>query len=640
VKIRLARRLVAMLSSAALAVLIAGCGKGGDEVAGTNSSTETGELAGLLVFQGGTAAPGAVVTLAPSNPVLAKQAVGAADTVVTDGQGRYSFTNLDSGAYDMSATLIKDGDTLVAFRFDIPFGKTLFVGTDTLVAPGKIQVKVAVGGKPVEGVTCYIPGTSFIAISGADGSCVISGIEPGTYDVAFLHPIYIGDRIADVEVLSGSRQVLADEALRADPAKPPPAPGGLSAAYDKATGAVTLRWDPVQVSDLDGYLIFRDTAASVVPTRITPVLKDAVFRDSAFGNLQDTSSRTLVYRIQAQDKDGNASLFSVFPSVTVTRPLLPASPNPADAAQGVDTGATLRWASVAGAGSYAVYLSSGAHADTLAASGLTAPSYKPASLRPARQYHWKVAASLPGGTVTGPEWLFTTRAADSVPAQPGPFRNTAYSGTLALDSSTALTLILSFWDKTLEARLIKIRRIDGTFISGFVYAGNTLTEGSDTLLLESLYKRALSAPRAIDTTIPGVDTNDIACAYAYDAGQEHLQLKCQGRTWELDKAAGGAPLLTGNYRGIAPEIITQPASVTVHPGDSAVFTVTATGTPALEFKWWQSAEGSCVPINTATTSTCTIRNLALEDNDMSVQATVSNPAGSVKSSVASIKVAK
>lgn len=635
-----------------LLALLAGCGKSGDELAGTNSSTETGELAGLLVLRGGTAAPGATVTLSPAGTATSKRsarsrAAGAAsgaafDTVVTDDAGHYSFIHLDSGVYDLAATLIKDGDTLVAFRFDIPFGKTLFVGTDTLVAPGKIQVRATAGGNPVEGVTCYIPGTSFIAISDAEGKCVISGIEPGTYDVAFLHPIYIGDRITGVEVLSGSKKALPDEALRADPAKPPPAPQGLSAAYDKATGAVILRWDSVRVSDLDGYLLFRDTAASVVPTRLTPVLKETVFRDSAFGDLQDTSARTLYYRVQAQDKDGNASLFALFPPLRVTRPLLPASPSPADGASGVDTSALLAWAPVAGAKSYSFYLSSGARADSLAVAGLAAASFHPAGLRTSTHYRWKVSARFDGDSAAGPEWSFTTRGPDTVVIPPGPFRDAGYSETQVFDSALALEMDLSFYEKTFELKLFKRSRVDKSFQGGSVYAGNTLLAANDTLILESLYKRALKGANTLDTAVPGVDTNDIPCGYTWDAEKAQLHLECQGRAWNLSKFATGPEprLLTGNYRGVAPKILIQPVSVTVHPGDSAVITVTASGTPDLKFKWTQGGASPCVPVNTATTSRCVIRDLALEDNGIAVQVTVSNPAGSVQSEAASVTVKK
>ena len=63
--------------------------------------------------------------------------------------------------------------------------------------------------------------------------------------------------------------------------------------------------------------------------------------------------------------------------------------------------------------------------------------------------------------------------------------------------------------------------------------------------------------------------------------------------------------LTANTSATAPTITTQPTSQTVNSGNSATFSVTATGNGTLTYQWYSGAVGSGTAISSATASTYT-----------------------------------
>ncbi len=82
-----------------------------------------------------------------------------------------------------------------------------------------------------------------------------------------------------------------------------------------------------------------------------------------------------------------------------------------------------------------------------------------------------------------------------------------------------------------------------------------------------------------------------------------------------------------------PVITTQPAPVTVAAGGTAVFTVEATGTEPLSYQWRLGA----ADIPGATSTTLTLANVQSSDAG-NYRVTVSNPAGSVNSATARLRV--
>jgi len=95
-----------------------------------------------------------------------------------------------------------------------------------------------------------------------------------------------------------------------------------------------------------------------------------------------------------------------------------------------------------------------------------------------------------------------------------------------------------------------------------------------------------------------------------------------------------AATLTVNAAPVAPSITTQPASQTVAAGQTAFFSVAATGTAPLAYQWQKNS----VAISGATSSSYTTPVTTTSDNGAQFTVLVSNTAGSVTSSAASLTV--
>ena len=106
----------------------------------------------------------------------------------------------------------------------------------------------------------------------------------------------------------------------------------------------------------------------------------------------------------------------------------------------------------------------------------------------------------------------------------------------------------------------------------------------------------------------------------------------------VSNAAGtvtsSAATLTVNAAPVAPSIITQPISQTVTAGQTVSFSVTATGTAPLSYQWRKNA----VAISGAISSSYTTPATTSSDNGAQFTVVVSNTAGSVTSSAATLTV--
>src|SRR6266566_4104238 len=95
-----------------------------------------------------------------------------------------------------------------------------------------------------------------------------------------------------------------------------------------------------------------------------------------------------------------------------------------------------------------------------------------------------------------------------------------------------------------------------------------------------------------------------------------------------------AATLTVNAAAVAPSITTQPASQMVTAGQTATFSVVATGTPLLSYRWMKGG----TTILGATSSSYTTPPTTSADNNSQFTVMVSNTAGSVTSSAATLTV--
>src|SRR5215472_6741082 len=95
-----------------------------------------------------------------------------------------------------------------------------------------------------------------------------------------------------------------------------------------------------------------------------------------------------------------------------------------------------------------------------------------------------------------------------------------------------------------------------------------------------------------------------------------------------------AATLTVNASAVAPSITTQPASQTVTVGQTATFTVVATGTAPLSYRWQKNGTA----ISGATAASYTTPATTSSDNGAQFVVVVSNSAGSVTSNAATLTV--
>ena len=107
-----------------------------------------------------------------------------------------------------------------------------------------------------------------------------------------------------------------------------------------------------------------------------------------------------------------------------------------------------------------------------------------------------------------------------------------------------------------------------------------------------------------------------------------------GMTNSAGSATSSAATLTVNTAAVAPSITTQPASQTVTVGQTATFSVTASGTAPLSYQWRRNGTA----ISGATSASYATPPATISDSGSPFAVTVSNSTGSVTSNTAILTV--
>jgi hypothetical protein len=103
-------------------------------------------------------------------------------------------------------------------------------------------------------------------------------------------------------------------------------------------------------------------------------------------------------------------------------------------------------------------------------------------------------------------------------------------------------------------------------------------------------------------------------------------------------ATSNSATLTVNPAPVAPSITTQPVNVTVTAGQTAMFTVVASSTPAPTYQWQTVANNTGTNIAGATSASYSIASTTTAESGTQFQVVVSNSAGSQTSSVVTLTV--
>jgi len=308
-------RAAALAAACCAAILLAGCE--GSATQTTNSQ----HLHGTLVDRDGEAVSGATIKAWPDGAI--QSATGSARfpmaQATTDAEGRYALSELGAGRYNVFGEAGEGASSVLIPRVRYE-GGDLDLGVDTLKPPGIVVGSVMAGGNPLEGVFCYAPGSSQVAMTDSLGEFLLDRVPEGSYALKYSSEGYVTAVDSPVVVRSGEITALPARNLELDISLQPPTLVGLEAEWDSVTGDVHVRWDATSISDLAGYELERtaDGAdADQLPGgyyMIDSLLDTNGFTDSLpqwyFGpyrGWRDQDTGTVSYRVRAIDKDGNRS---------------------------------------------------------------------------------------------------------------------------------------------------------------------------------------------------------------------------------------------------------------------------------------------------------------------------------------------
>ena len=235
------------------------------------------------------------------------------------------------------------------------------------------------------------------------------------------------------------------------------------------------------------------------------------------------------------------------------------------------------------------------------------------------QYQWKKGgADIPGATNSS----YTTPA--TTLADNGTKYSVSVSNTEGQVSSNAATLTVS---DTAMAPAITAQPTAQSVTAGQTATFLVIATGTS---LKYQWKKGgtdIAGATASTYTTPATSMADSGAAYSVSVSNSVSTITSSNATLTVT-AAVVVPVVE------APAITTQPAAQTVTEGESATFSVTASGTAPLTYQWKKNGTN----IDGVTTSSHTTDATVLTDSGAVFTVVVSNSAGSVTSSGAALTV--
>jgi hypothetical protein len=265
-------------------------------------------------------------------------------------------------------------------------------------------------------------------------------------------------------------------------------------------------------------------------------------------------------------------------TLTVTDPLVPPSITTQPADQTIAAGQTATFAVVATSSNALTYQW---EKNGTAISGATSPAYTtPATTPSDDSAQIAVTVTNPAGKVKSRNAKLNVNSPPSITTQPASQAVTAGQTANFTVAATGTATLTYQWKK------------NGTAITGATSASYTT---------------------------PATTTSDNGAQFAATV------------TNSLGNVTSSAATITVN---IAPSITTQPVSQTVTAGQTATFTVAATGTATLTYQWKKNGTAITGATSTSYTTPATMSS----DNGAQFTVTVTNSAGNVTSSAATLTV--
>ncbi len=163
------------------ALCLSGCTK---LIKPESPTRSTGRIAGALVNDGNNPAQQVKVQLYPVASSETTESTTPLKETKTDEQGKFSFEGLASANYFVIAESASGFRAQISAAVGTDQDKN--IGTLVLKMTGNIFGKVILAQqKSADGVSVYVPGTSYIAISNTQGDFKLSNVPEGIYSVKY-----------------------------------------------------------------------------------------------------------------------------------------------------------------------------------------------------------------------------------------------------------------------------------------------------------------------------------------------------------------------------------------------------------------------------------------------------------------------
>lgn len=298
-----------VIAAFAAGLLIFGCQGNPDFASGTEIPNE---LVGAEILPGKGPAAQAEIRLVPVGHRPGSEegdAGGPGYKAVADSAGRFRLAGIQPGLYNILAA--KDG--YKSFRDSVVVTEVgLDLGADTLQVPGSLYGTVSLqpNHDPRSATVQVLGATLFVNVDSA-GNFLLPDLAPGRYRLLVEAGL---DGYAKLYVPAVARSGMTDTL----PALAPffsgiPVVTGLSASTFTG-GTILVSWSRSDYHNLDGYLIYRDSASAILPS-IVPIARvgEPYFHDTLFAAnprpgqylLSDTNVREFTYRVRVLDRGGD-----------------------------------------------------------------------------------------------------------------------------------------------------------------------------------------------------------------------------------------------------------------------------------------------------------------------------------------------
>lgn len=198
-------------------IFLAGCGGGSSgnngnpgTIQGTVTATSSVSFkpspVGLQAAASGiVGVPGAVCTLG-----------GTDKSITTDQNGFFQMTDVATGSYNLICKkTAADGKVYAFLRIvEVQNSQTVNLDTVEITETGSISGNATLADQTDHtGISVYIPGTSFQAMTDAVGAYLMSNVPEGTYELRFEKTGYATAALNGINVTAGQTTIVVDMAL-------------------------------------------------------------------------------------------------------------------------------------------------------------------------------------------------------------------------------------------------------------------------------------------------------------------------------------------------------------------------------------------------------------------------------------------